>query len=40
MAEANTIYRCKFCHVQVVSKTNTAPILGKSHGKHCRRRHK
>lgn len=37
---ADPIYRCKYCHVQVVSKTNTSAILGRKHGKHCRRRNK
>jgi hypothetical protein len=40
MADEHKIYRCKFCKVQVVSKTNTQAVLGKQHGKHCRRRYK
>lgn len=34
------VYRCKFCKVQVVSPQDTRAILGKEHGKHCRRRNK
>lgn len=36
--EPHKIYRCKFCKVQVISATNTRPILGVMHGKHCPRR--
>jgi hypothetical protein len=39
MAE-NTIYRCKHCKVQVVSKTNVKAVWGKSHSKTCPRRFK
>lgn len=31
-------YLCKFCHVPVVSKTNKKAVIGREHGKHCRRR--
>lgn len=31
-------YVCKFCHVQMVSKDNHHPVLGKTHGKKCPRR--
>lgn len=31
-------YRCKFCKVEVVSRDNHHPILGKEHGKKCPRR--
>lgn len=40
MTDENKIYRCRHCHVQVISKTNTRAILGRSHGKHCPRRNK
>lgn len=29
---------CKHCKVPVVSKTNTRPLLGREHDKHCPRR--
>jgi hypothetical protein len=31
------IYRCKHCHVQVVSRDNHHPVLGKQHSKSCPR---
>jgi len=31
------IYRCKHGKVQVVSKNNFHPVLGKQHSKHCPR---
>lgn len=31
-------YRCKHCKVEVVSKSDFHPKLGKGHGKHCPRR--
>lgn len=33
-------YICKHCHVQVISKLDTRPALGKVHGKRCPRRNK
>ena len=32
------IYRCKHCKVQVLSKIDFRPVLGKTHSKHCPRR--
>lgn len=29
---------CKYCKVEVVSRENPEPVLGKEHGKHCPRR--
>lgn len=31
------LYRCKYCGVRVISKTDTRAILGKTHAKRCRR---
>jgi hypothetical protein len=33
-----TIYKCKHCHVQIISKFDFRPILGREHGKKCPRR--
>lgn len=34
----NKIYLCKFCKVQVLSKNNFHPVLGKEHKRCCPRR--
>lgn len=31
------IYRCKYCHVQVLSKHDFRAVLGKVHSKRCPR---
>jgi hypothetical protein len=33
-------YICKYCKVEVRSKTNLRAVLGQEHGKHCPRRFK
>jgi hypothetical protein len=38
--DKNKKYICKHCKVQVVSKFDTRPVLGREHGKHCPRRNK
>lgn len=34
---AKNVYRCKYCKVPVLGKTDFRPILGKVHAKHCPR---
>lgn len=40
MTGENVIYRCKYCQVQVVSRTNTKAKYGKEHRRRCPRRFK
>ena len=34
------IYRCKYCHVRVLGKTDFRAVLGKVHANHCPRHQK
>lgn len=38
MPEVLKKYICKHCGVQVISRDNHHPVLGKEHGKKCPRR--
>jgi hypothetical protein len=37
---AKKVYRCKYCKVAVISRTDFRAILGKEHAKHCPRHKK
>lgn len=36
-AKPKKVYRCKYCKVPVLGKTDFRAILGKEHAKHCPR---
>lgn len=38
--EVTNPFRCKYCKVPVVSRTDTRAVLGREHKKGCRRRNK